>query len=47
MGIQDLLDNPNPQSPAQAEPYLMFTNNKQDYLKKIRQQARDNSNNGP
>merc|ERR1712072_9224 len=24
LGIQDLLDNPNPGSPAQSEPYQMF-----------------------
>jgi ubiquitin-conjugating enzyme E2 I len=43
MGIQDLLDNPNINSPAQAEPYIMFTNNKDDYNKRIKLQAEANS----
>eukprot|EP00916_Digyalum_oweni_P014530 GHVL01023798.1.p2 GENE.GHVL01023798.1~~GHVL01023798.1.p2 ORF type:complete len:160 (-),score=29.50 GHVL01023798.1:1928-2407(-) len=45
LGIQDLLDNPNPQSPAQADPFMLFTTNKAEYLKKIRQQAIENRDN--
>jgi ubiquitin-conjugating enzyme E2 I len=39
LGIQDLLDNPNPNSPAQADPYLLFTSNKAEYTRRIREQA--------
>ncbi|CCF72751.1 ubiquitin-conjugating enzyme E2 I [Babesia microti strain RI] len=39
LGIQDLLDNPNPLSPAQGEPYILFVNNREEYIKKVRQQA--------
>eukprot|EP00922_Rhytidocystis_sp_ex-Travisia-forbesii_P067469 GHVS01100373.1.p2 GENE.GHVS01100373.1~~GHVS01100373.1.p2 ORF type:complete len:163 (-),score=18.34 GHVS01100373.1:592-1080(-) len=39
LGIQDLLDNPNPQSPAQAEPYMLFQQNRQEYIKRVRHQA--------
>lgn len=41
LGIQDLLDNPNPDSPAQADPYVLFTQNPSEYLKRIRKQALD------
>ena len=39
IGIQDLLDNPNPDDPAQKEPYLAFKNNRTEYNQKVRQQA--------
>ena len=39
LGIQDLLDNPNSASPAQAEPYHMFVSNKDEYTRRIRMQA--------
>ena len=39
LGIQDLLDNPNSLSPAQAEPYQLFTTNKEEYLRRVRLQA--------
>eukprot|EP00918_Siedleckia_nematoides_P049419 GHVU01108361.1.p1 GENE.GHVU01108361.1~~GHVU01108361.1.p1 ORF type:complete len:202 (-),score=36.25 GHVU01108361.1:41-646(-) len=39
LGIQDLMDNPNPQSPAQSEPYLIYQNNRTEYEKKVRKQA--------
>ena len=39
LGIQDLLDNPNPLSPAQAEPYLLYTQDKEKYRKRIKEQA--------
>lgn len=35
LGIQDLLDNPNPNSPAQADPYLLYTSNKTEYTRRI------------
>jgi ubiquitin-conjugating enzyme E2 I len=37
LGIQDLLDNPNLESPAQAEAYEALKSNKTDYEKKVRQ----------
>jgi len=39
IGIQDLLDNPNPDDPAQKEPYLAFKNNRAEYNRKVREQA--------
>ncbi|XP_955236.1 ubiquitin-conjugating enzyme (E2), putative [Theileria annulata] len=39
LGIQDLLDNPNPLSPAQADPYLLFLNNRNEYISRVRKQA--------
>ncbi|CAI2382446.1 unnamed protein product [Moneuplotes crassus] len=40
LGIQELLANPNPSSPAQADPYLMLTTKKKDYVQKVREQVR-------
>eukprot|EP00743_Colponemidia_sp_Colp-15_P001606 GILK01001753.1.p1 GENE.GILK01001753.1~~GILK01001753.1.p1 ORF type:complete len:160 (-),score=17.67 GILK01001753.1:185-664(-) len=42
LGIQDLLDNPNPNSPAQADPYMLFTQNRAEYIRRVRQQAQQN-----
>lgn len=39
LGIQDLLDNPNAASPAQAEPYMLFSQNREEYIKRVRAQA--------
>jgi ubiquitin-conjugating enzyme E2 I len=39
LGVQDLLDNPNVNDPAQAEPYQMFVNNRKEYEKKVKQIA--------
>ncbi|KAG4303331.1 hypothetical protein PCK1_000295 [Pneumocystis canis] len=51
LGIQDLLNDPNPNSPAQSEAYTLFKytsficrsvlNNRAAYEKRIRQQARE------
>ena len=35
----DLLDNPNPDDPAQKEPYLAYKNNRADYNRRVREQA--------
>lgn len=43
LGIQDLLDNPNPDSPAQADAYNLFKRDRTAYEKKIRQIVKDNS----
>jgi ubiquitin-conjugating enzyme E2 I len=42
VGIQDLLDDPNPNSPAQSEAYQLFVNDKQEYKRRVRQEARKN-----
>lgn len=42
-GIQDLLDNPNPESPAQREAIEIFLNDKAEYKRRIRDQARRNA----
>eukprot|EP01080_Neovahlkampfia_damariscottae_P012835 gene12835-7185_t len=36
VGIQDLLNNPNPKSPAQSLAYELYTKNKKKYEEKIR-----------
>jgi ubiquitin-conjugating enzyme E2 I len=37
LGIQKLLkDEPNIESPAQQEPLTLYKNNKEEYLKKVR-----------
>ena len=42
MGIQMLLDEVNPESPAQAEAYHLFKKDKVAYEKKVRQVVKDN-----
>ena len=37
LGVQDLLDSPNPASPAQSEAYMLFT--RVEYDRKVKQQA--------
>mmetsp|Transcript_857 Transcript_857/g.2157 ORF Transcript_857/g.2157 Transcript_857/m.2157 type:complete len:171 (-) Transcript_857:77-589(-) len=39
LGIQDLLDNPNAASPAQEEPYRMFSTDKAEYLRRVKKQV--------
>ncbi|CAO3631709.1 unnamed protein product [Cunninghamella blakesleeana] len=41
-GIQDLLNDPNPESPAQADAYNEFKKNKKEYERKILEQAAKN-----
>eukprot|EP00814_Leptocylindrus_danicus_P018074 CAMPEP_0116023260 /NCGR_PEP_ID=MMETSP0321-20121206/11484_1 /TAXON_ID=163516 /ORGANISM="Leptocylindrus danicus var. danicus, Strain B650" /LENGTH=161 /DNA_ID=CAMNT_0003494503 /DNA_START=94 /DNA_END=579 /DNA_ORIENTATION=+ len=43
LGIQDLLDDPNPNSPAQSEAYNLFTSNKSEYRKRVKAEARKNT----
>jgi len=40
VGIQDLLNDPNIKDPAQAEAYTSFCQNRADYEKRVRAQAR-------
>jgi ubiquitin-conjugating enzyme E2 I len=42
LGVQDLLDNPNPNSPAQAEPFQLFTSNKEEYIRRIKEEVKKN-----
>ncbi|XP_039773647.1 SUMO-conjugating enzyme SCE1-like [Panicum virgatum] len=40
VGIQELLDNPNPASPAQDACYRLYKKNKHAYKDRVRQQAK-------
>lgn len=40
LGVQDLLNDPNPDSPAQSEAYNMFKRDKVAYEKRCRQSAK-------
>ncbi|RMJ26014.1 ubiquitin-conjugating enzyme [Aspergillus sp. HF37] len=42
LGIQDLLNDPNPESPAQADAYNLFRNNRPAYEKKIKEVVKEN-----
>ena len=42
LGIQSLLNEPNPESPAQADAYNLFKKDKPAYERKIKQVVRDN-----
>lgn len=42
LGIQDLLNDPNPESPAQAEAFNLFKKDKQAYERKIKAVVKDN-----
>lgn len=42
LGIQDLLNDPNPDSPAQAEAYNLFKKDRAAYEKKIKSVVKEN-----
>lgn len=42
LGIQDLLDTPNPNSPAQTEAYQLFVSNRDEYDRRVRAEAAKN-----
>jgi ubiquitin-conjugating enzyme E2 I len=42
LGIQSLLNEPNPESPAQADAYNLFKKDKPAYERKIKQVVREN-----
>jgi len=42
MGIQSLLDEPNPDSPAQADAYTLFKKDLEAYRKRIKQVVKEN-----
>lgn len=46
MGIQDLLDEPNPNSPAQSEAYNLYMHNKSEYKRRVREEAKKNTPTG-
>ncbi|CAO3589240.1 unnamed protein product [Absidia cylindrospora] len=41
-GIQDLLNDPNPESPAQSDAYVLFKNNKEEYERRVLIEASKN-----
>lgn len=41
LGIQDLLDDPNLDSPAQQDAYVMLKREKAAYVRRVKQQARE------
>jgi ubiquitin-conjugating enzyme E2 I len=45
LGIQDLLDDPNPESPAQAEAYNLFKKDRPQYERRVRMVVRENQPN--
>lgn len=42
LGVQDLLNDPNPESPAQAEAYNLFKKDRNEYEKRIKRVVREN-----
>ena len=42
LAIQDLLDNPNPKSPAQSDAYEAFVKRPAEYKRKIKEQTARN-----
>jgi hypothetical protein len=42
LGVQDLLDDPNPDSPAQADAYNLFKKDRAAYENKVKRIVRDN-----
>jgi len=43
VAVQELLTDPNPNSPAQRDAYEIFTKNEAEYKKRVREQARRNA----
>lgn len=44
LGIQDLLVNPNEKDPAQAEAYQIYIKSREEYTKRVKEQAHRFSN---
>ena len=42
LGIQELLGNPNEKSPAQKEAYEVYVKNKEEYKRRVKEQAKEN-----
>ncbi|KAK0754703.1 ubiquitin-conjugating enzyme/RWD-like protein [Schizothecium vesticola] len=43
LGVQDLLNDPNPESPAQAEAYNLFKKDKVEYERRIKRIVKENA----
>jgi ubiquitin-conjugating enzyme E2 I len=43
VGVQDLLDDPNPDSPAQSEAYNLYMNNRAEYSRRVKLEAHKNT----
>lgn len=43
LGVQDLLNDPNPESPAQAEAYNLFKKDPTEYERRIKRIVRENA----
>ena len=43
LGVQDLLDTPNPESPAQAEAYNLFKKDRAEYERRVKRVVRENA----
>lgn len=42
IGVQDLLNDPNPESPAQADAYNLFKKDRAEYERRVKRVVRDN-----
>lgn len=42
LGVQDLLNDPNPESPAQAEAYNLYKKDPNEYERRIKRIVREN-----
>lgn len=42
LGIQDLLNDPNPESPAQAEAYNLFKKDRVEYERRVKRVVKEN-----
>ena len=43
VGIQDLLNNPNSKSPAQSEAYVLYSRDRNEYNRLVKEQAKKHS----
>jgi ubiquitin-conjugating enzyme E2 I len=39
LGVRDLLDSPNEASPAQSDAYVLYTQQRTEYRRRVREQA--------
>jgi ubiquitin-conjugating enzyme E2 I len=39
LGIQDLLDNPNPKDPAQEKAFYLYRDQRDEYIRRVKQQT--------
>jgi ubiquitin-conjugating enzyme E2 I len=43
LGVQELLNDPNPSSPAQQDAYALYMRNRDAYWKRVKQIAKENA----